>query len=298
MGFWSFMNGVGKAIGNSFDPLNLTGALGENGISDSILSQVWDQFKNGQANVINKQIAEQNLGFQRENLDYQKALQQQIFEREDTSYARTASDMRMAGLNPLSMQGTNSAGEAIQTESLNNGFNYKDTGDLQAISKIFDTLNQINSIKNNTTLTSAQANLINAQANNQNIKNVYEEDLLKNTISGLKYSNTGKQFENERNRIGWLNDLRNYSFLNNYGLSENMPDFLKVGLLTSNQKGFTNKQNLSKLYSPEGLGSQGLPQLFSDSSKVSGSIMQNKIIDALLSVFSSGLGGLFSSALR
>lgn len=73
-------------------------------------------------NQTNRDIADQNLGFQRENLEYQKALQQQIFEREDSAYQRTVSDMRAAGLSPLSMQNTNGAGEAIATNALNNSF--------------------------------------------------------------------------------------------------------------------------------------------------------------------------------
>ena len=74
-------------------------------------------------NETNRGIAEQNLSFQRENLDYQKALQQQIFEREDTAYQRTAADMAKAGLNPLSMNGTNGAGEVVSTSALNNSYN-------------------------------------------------------------------------------------------------------------------------------------------------------------------------------
>lgn len=62
-----------------------------------------------------KEANEQNLAFQRENFDYQKALQKQIFEREDTAYQRTVKDMRAAGMSPLSMNGTNNAGEAIST---------------------------------------------------------------------------------------------------------------------------------------------------------------------------------------
>lgn len=78
---------------------------------------------------VNKEIAENNLDWQkeayaqnqanwRENFDYQKALQEKIFDREDTSYQRTVNDMRQAGLNPLTMNGTNSSGEAIATSPL------------------------------------------------------------------------------------------------------------------------------------------------------------------------------------
>ena len=133
-------------------------------------SDVWDKFKNGKTNEVNENIAKQNLDFQRENLEYEKALQNQIFEREDTSYQRTVNDMRLAGLNPLSMQGTNGAGEAIQTEAMHNDYQHSDTSSLQAISQIFDVINQVSNTRNNASLQQSQANLINAQAENQRIK--------------------------------------------------------------------------------------------------------------------------------
>lgn len=77
---------------------------------------------NNATNETNRAIAEQNLGFQRENLEYQKALQQDIFAREDTAYQRTAYDMAKAGLNPLSMSGTNGAGSVVSTSALNNAY--------------------------------------------------------------------------------------------------------------------------------------------------------------------------------
>lgn len=83
-------------------------------------------------NATNKQIADENLAFQRENLEYQKELQKQIFEREDTAYQRTKQDMLNAGLNPLSMQGTNGAGEAIATQPMNNNFQSQIGAPMQA----------------------------------------------------------------------------------------------------------------------------------------------------------------------
>lgn len=73
-------------------------------------------------NASNEKVAQQNLQFQRENLDYQKALQQKIFDREDSSYSRTVADMRAAGLNPLTMNGTNQAGAVVPTQALNNQY--------------------------------------------------------------------------------------------------------------------------------------------------------------------------------
>lgn len=82
---------------------------------------------NNATNETNKAIAEQNLAFQRENLDYQKALQQDLFNREDTAYQRTAYDMANAGLNPLTMSGTNGAGSVVSTSALNNDYQAQST---------------------------------------------------------------------------------------------------------------------------------------------------------------------------
>ena len=73
-------------------------------------------------NATNKAIADENIAYQRELQEYNAALQERMFEREDTSYQRTADDMLKAGLNPLTMQGTNGAGEAIAQSPLNNSF--------------------------------------------------------------------------------------------------------------------------------------------------------------------------------
>lgn len=83
-------------------------------------------------------INQTNLDFQRENLAYQKATQQQIFDREDTAYQRTVNDMRAAGLSPLTMNGTNGAGEAIQTSALDAGDAYREEG-------LFNRVDEFNS---------------------------------------------------------------------------------------------------------------------------------------------------------
>lgn len=181
------------------------------------LGGLWKDFT-GQTNN------QMNLDFQRENLDYQKGLQQQIFEREDTAYQRTVNDMRAAGLNPVSMQGTNGSGEAVATESMNS----QKTSDIQAVNEIMNVLNQVSVTRNNSTLTNAQANLINAQADNQKIKNLWENDILEKTISNLDLDSIGKRFSNERSNIAWLQDRRNYMFNTQFGLSDNMPDFAKL----------------------------------------------------------------------
>lgn len=101
----------------------------------------WDEFMNGASNRINYETAMQNLDYQRENLDYQKALQKEIFNREDTSYQRTVEDMRAAGLNPLTMTGTNDAGEAIATSPLHNDFQMNNNGLANGLSQLMNIAN-------------------------------------------------------------------------------------------------------------------------------------------------------------
>lgn len=180
-------------------------------------SKLWNDFTGNTAN--NK-----NLEFQRENLDYQKAIQQEIFNREDTSYQRTVNDMRLAGLNPVSMQGTNGSGEAIAT----NAPETQRTSDIQALSEIMNVISQLNVNRNNNSVSQAQSNLLKAQADNQKIKNIYEEQLLGKTIEQLDLSNIGKRFKNQRDNISWQQELRNLAFNEQFGVSDNMSDFAKI----------------------------------------------------------------------
>lgn len=260
----------------------------------------WDKFKNGNTNEVNQNIANQNLGFQRENLEYEKALQKKIFEREDTSYQRTVNDMRMAGLNPLSMQGTNGAGEAIQTEPLNNSYQHTDTSSLQAISQIFDVINQVSNTRNNASLQQSQANLINAQAENQRIKNLFENDLLSQTLESNNLKNIGQKFANERSNIAWLNDQANLDFNTMYGLTDNMPDIVKLSALMSGNKifnrnfidynGKVNTYGLGQGYSTYGKSN---PSNFLSQQQLKGALIENQLINGLLSLIPMGFGSLF-----
>lgn len=258
----------------------------------------WDTFKNGAINETNERIANQNLQFQRENLDYQKALQREIFQREDTAYQRTAADMRAAGLSPLAMQGTNGAGEAIQTQALNNQYQHSDTGSLQAISQIFDVINQISNTRNNASLQQSQANLINAQAENQRIKNVFENDLLSSTLESNQLGNIGKRFQNERSNIAWLNDQANLKFNTQYGLTDNMPDLVKMSALMSGQKIY-NRDHADTDRDWNSFGKtfntyyNTQDSNFLSSQQLKGALVENSIINGLLQLLPLGVGKLF-----
>lgn len=188
-----------------------------------ILGSILQFFGNRETNSTNQNIANQNLDFQRENLDYEKALQQQIFAREDNAYQRTVNDMRLAGLNPLSMQGTNGAGEAIATEPMHNDYQAQNV-----MNGVFDILNQYMNLANNTTVSNAQSNLINAQADSARVEAKYKEAMLLKELDSLDLDNAGKAFSNERSNIAWLNDINNYAFNRQFGVSDNMPEWLKA----------------------------------------------------------------------
>lgn len=135
-----FLSSLGSGIIG--DVMSSFGLKSSGGMSSPTAS-AWDTLKNGNTNSVNYEIAQQNLAYQRENLEYQKALQQKIFDREDSAYQRTAKDMRAAGLSPLTMNGTNGAGEAIQTQPLHNDYQHQGAGFGDAITM----LSQLQSVK-------------------------------------------------------------------------------------------------------------------------------------------------------
>lgn len=94
-------------------------------------------------NATNKAIADQNFGLQKDWNEYQKALQKEIFEREDTAYQRTASDMLKAGLNPLSMQGTNGSGQIVSTAAPQNNFQAQMSNPMQQATFALDSMSTL-----------------------------------------------------------------------------------------------------------------------------------------------------------
>lgn len=96
-----------------------------------------------ETNETNKYIAEQNLSLQKEWNEYQRALQQELFEREDTAYQRTANDMMAAGLNPLSMQGTNGAGQIVSTSAPQNNFQAQQSSPMQQATFALDSVSSL-----------------------------------------------------------------------------------------------------------------------------------------------------------
>lgn len=183
----------------------LAGTLGALGLGASI----WN------ANQQNK-ISQDNLSLQKENLEYQKALQQQLFEREDTSYERTKQDMLNSGFSPLAMQGLNSAGSAVQTSAPQQSLDIGST--LSSILGVASQAQSLSQVQSGIAKNDAETRFINAQAENQEIKNLYAKD---------SESFNQKMLKEDYYRKARENYTDNYA-----GVSSNMPDVIK-GLLYS-----------------------------------------------------------------
>lgn len=259
-------------------------------------TEAWDQFKNGQTNVVNKEIAEQNLQFQRENLDYQKALQERIFDREDTSYQRTVNDMRQAGLNPLTMNGKNGSGEAIATTPLHNDFQMQDQGIGTVISDLIGTLNGIQNYQIGTSYgkeqeakaTSAQAqayiDLATAidKIDNSHIENDQKKKILEDFTRNMQFNEDFNIFNGMDNNardtrimqaLSSGNDKK-MDFATKYKMNQMEINGLKVGSiadmllelsgesLAPNEKTPKNKEEIKEEAKQELSGSQ-MPNYFS-----------------------------------
>ena len=141
MSFLAALGGLGAVVGGAtngfkdWNPSSWASNLGNNA------KNAWDYIKNGNTNQVNYDIAMQNLAMQQQENDYQHALQERIFDREDTAYQRTVEDMRSAGLNPLTMNGTDSAGEAIATQAPQINYQQQDKSPLDIMSELFAIAN-------------------------------------------------------------------------------------------------------------------------------------------------------------
>lgn len=228
-----------------------------------------------ETNAVNKAIADQNLAFQRENLDYQKALQQQLFEREDTSYQRTVSDMRAAGLSPLSMQNANGAGEVVSTQALNNGYQAQQSAPMQAYNPDFqlgflgdiaqnyaDQRLKRDELRTQQQVAMAQKDLIEAQAAKEWTIAAYQDRMLEGQLKKLGLENEGLSFQNAsapiefRKRmtnldagtaaLNWqnLNSSRDYNYNLKFGLHDSQSEIERMASIFATE-GKGDKQDHS-----------------------------------------------------
>lgn len=153
----------------------------------------------------NDSIARRNYQNQLDMQRYNEALQQQIFAREDTAYQRTVKDMRKAGLSPLTMNGTNGAGEALAMDTPQ-----RESSDFSTVvNSLFSVADMMNELKSR-------------QLQNQNLElqNKYLSDSMQDRLKQSSYSaestrlanvmsqylNADKSRQNEFNKYFNIND--------------------------------------------------------------------------------------------
>lgn len=211
----------------------------------SSLSSGWDTFLNGNTNKVNEKIAEDNLQFQRENLAYQKALQQKIFDREDSAYQRTVKDMRAAGLSPLMMNGTNGAGEAIQTEPLQNNFQYQSASPIGALSSVFNTASTVHQTYQKAKMNEASINSLNASTEGQKINNMFLPFSLSTSLIGqiLSNKNTSADIRNKTADYG----LKMLQTLNQSMQNEDLARWNEYAKFFGISSNMSEKEKLLKL---------------------------------------------------
>lgn len=136
---------------------------------------------------------------------YNEALQQQIFAREDSAYQRTVKDMRTAGLSPLTMNGTNGAGEAIAIDAPQRQ-NPDFSTTINSLFSIADMMNQLKSRQ--------------LQNQNMELQNKYLADSMQSRVDQASYSakatnlsnimaeylNADRERQNEFNSFFNIND--------------------------------------------------------------------------------------------
>lgn len=219
--FLNFLGLIGKLIGIGAQSGSTTATNTSNREIAEDTNQTNKEISDA-TNAANKEVAEQNLQFQRDKLEYDKALQQEIFNREDTSYQRTTADMYKAGLNPLSMNGTNGSGSVVSTTAPNNTMQFQnipaqigaaiqDAGIGQMISNdSFDLVKSIQAgkqleldqikTKSDQDLSSSQANLNNAKAA-EIMENILPEKLFNEWFDSLDDEDKARYFSSVyRNR--------------------------------------------------------------------------------------------------
>lgn len=173
-------------------------------------------------NETNKAIADENLQYQKDLFEYNKALQEEVFNREDTAYQRTKLDMLAAGLNPLSMQGTNGAGEIIPQTAPQNNFQAQQSAPMQApINQESNLANTMLSAANQlfTSIQDLQTGSLSRDKLRQEIKWNDIEKTLNNIGKGITLGKDGKLYFDddvydtyvEAKRKGYLSDLSNYN---------------------------------------------------------------------------------------
>lgn len=203
------------------------------------LANTWDKVLNGNTNETNRRIAEEtnasnekiareNLEYQKEVQEYNKALQEKIFQREDTAYTRTAADMKAAGLNPLTMNGTNGAGEAIAMNPLNNdyqaqGYDYNSMSPLEAMQMILGFGSAVESIRSQK-----------LQNESLSLSNRFNRDTYNDRVTAQSYETMMKQTENLLKSYDEANAYQKRIYNSMFGINDSMsPDERQAAIINT-----------------------------------------------------------------
>lgn len=199
-----------------------------------------------------------NYKGKRRQEEYQKALQERIFQREDTAYQRTAQDMVKAGLNPLSMQGTDNAGSAVSMPDLTSGTPAesmattieKFVNNANNTQLAMDTLkNSENDRRLNTLRTLNEVAQIKANIKNTNIDSKSKNELLKHLQREYKYLEDNELYDYDSGITKEIKSVLTY-------LTTQKPDIKKVlktqfpwlqSIEDGISKGFLSEEELNKL---------------------------------------------------
>lgn len=212
---------------------------------DSLFSGAENIWKGFTGQSSNEKINAENVAMQQKNLDYQIALQQEIFDREDTAYQRTRADMYNAGLNPLSMKSTNSAGAVVPTQAPQKQFE-----SINSIPIITQALTELNSLS----VGQAQRDNINAQTRSIDLQNKFLSDtfdnrkLAENSRSwSAYYDSKFKATDYENYRFTGMRDSSYLDKINNLRLALGKKPMLSNVAIDDKNIEFTNNFDFNEL---------------------------------------------------
>lgn len=173
-------------------------------------------------------ISRDNLQFQKDKWEYDKILQQTMLDREDTAYQRTVNDMRAAGISPLAMNGTNSAGEAISTEAPQQELNtqpYQNNSPQTPVD--FGITADFGNLANfylQAKASKAQIKNLEAQTEAQQIENRYNSAIYDKRLENYGYQSDDNRLNNLIKQYEQLDKKRQYEFNSYFGIHESMPE--------------------------------------------------------------------------
>lgn len=132
---------------------------------------------------------------QKETADYQKRLNAKVMAREDTAYQRAVRDAQQAGLSPLAVSGTSGASAAPLSASpapqLSN-----------SLASLPSSLVDAMTVRNQSSLTTAQVDKLNSETQGQNISNAYSEvSIISRLLKELQDLKTSKLDEAIKQQI-------------------------------------------------------------------------------------------------